>query len=503
VCRPRPPELTADRAETTALLAPVARRLTSPPWSADEPVAEQAATAREPEQPQPAGGSGARGGTPDVASTKASGCSQSVCSQPSCCSEAPTAASRSPRQRPAKGAREADAPNGGQRRDPQRHCLPSAARCFAWLPGSCGGPSRLFQPGREAQPRARYSLELLEGVGLLGRGSFGSVALVRCGGTGQLLALKAISKAMLTRRRLERYPRSEKLAMQRCCSPFVVQLVATFSRRVAEEEGEEERRRSLPPPTEVRLRAPRPLLHRLRAARPGALARPAHPLPRPPHGKRGAQLAGLRQAVRPGHGAARLVQHGPRLHGVRHARRTWRRRWPPAAATRARRTGGPSACCCTSCSLGGPPSRPGAPPRSSRRRGLAWTRWASRAPCHGPTWCGGCASRSTHGTSAGAPGWHQERPGAPVVRVQRLRLARGRGTHHGRALRPCGPAGAPGPIAPAGAVLREPVRTGTPEPRPAVHGRVGARVRGHGGAHPFAVGDLSSEAPGRPEAPAV
>jgi serine/threonine protein kinase len=56
------------------------------------------------------------------------------------------------------------------------------------------------------------------------------VALVKCGSTGQLLALKAISKNMLTRRRLERYPKNEKLAMQRCCSPFVVQLVATFCR---------------------------------------------------------------------------------------------------------------------------------------------------------------------------------------------------------------------------------------------------------------------------------
>jgi len=109
----------------------------------------------------------------------------------------------------------------------------SASGCFSWLFGdlfkSRDNASRAHV-WRRCDDKVEYELEQCEHVGMLGCGSFGSVSLVRCRITGQSLALKAISKGLIVRRQLERTLTSEKQAMCRCQSPFVVRLAATFNR---------------------------------------------------------------------------------------------------------------------------------------------------------------------------------------------------------------------------------------------------------------------------------
>jgi len=70
----------------------------------------------------------------------------------------------------------------------------------------------------------------LREIGLLGRGAFGSVTLVRCSITGQLLALKAVSKGMLVEMQLQHSVKIEKAVMQATCSPFLVKMAAAFNR---------------------------------------------------------------------------------------------------------------------------------------------------------------------------------------------------------------------------------------------------------------------------------
>jgi len=75
-----------------------------------------------------------------------------------------------------------------------------------------------------------YEFYNLERLGLLGCGSFGSVTLVKCHTTGQTLALKALSKGRLLRKKLEDKVMNEKLVMQQVNSPFVIKLAACFNR---------------------------------------------------------------------------------------------------------------------------------------------------------------------------------------------------------------------------------------------------------------------------------
>jgi serine/threonine protein kinase len=74
-----------------------------------------------------------------------------------------------------------------------------------------------------------YKFEELEALGLLGKGSYGTVTLVRCHLTGQLLALKAIAKDRFLFNPVHR-PHFEKEAMQAVKSPFLVQFLASFLR---------------------------------------------------------------------------------------------------------------------------------------------------------------------------------------------------------------------------------------------------------------------------------
>uniref|UniRef100_A0A7S1SEZ8 Protein kinase domain-containing protein n=1 Tax=Alexandrium catenella TaxID=2925 RepID=A0A7S1SEZ8_ALECA len=74
-----------------------------------------------------------------------------------------------------------------------------------------------------------YNFAALDKVADLGQGTFGKVTLVWCSQTAQCLALKAVSKAMLTQRKLQNATRQEKTIMRRMDSPFLVRLAATFN----------------------------------------------------------------------------------------------------------------------------------------------------------------------------------------------------------------------------------------------------------------------------------
>jgi serine/threonine protein kinase len=72
-------------------------------------------------------------------------------------------------------------------------------------------------------------MDQLQVLGLLGRGAFGSVSLVRCRVTDQCLALKAVSKGMLVELQLQSSLKMEKEVMQALSSPFAIKLAATFN----------------------------------------------------------------------------------------------------------------------------------------------------------------------------------------------------------------------------------------------------------------------------------
>lgn len=110
---------------------------------------------------------------------------------------------------------------------------------FAWLFGNSKDLeyARTFMPAPPPHPSkvkhtdtVQYSMDMLEEIGVLGRGAFGTVCLVRCSITGQTLALKEISKGMLVALQLQSSLKLEKEAMQALNSPFIVKLAATFCR---------------------------------------------------------------------------------------------------------------------------------------------------------------------------------------------------------------------------------------------------------------------------------
>lgn len=102
---------------------------------------------------------------------------------------------------------------------------------FSWLFGGWSQDAAVASPPPvQHQETASYSFDRLEDLGLLGHGGFGSVSLVRCSATGQVLALKAISKGTLVDMQLQHTPLVERDVMRASSSPFVLQLMATFNR---------------------------------------------------------------------------------------------------------------------------------------------------------------------------------------------------------------------------------------------------------------------------------
>lgn len=75
-----------------------------------------------------------------------------------------------------------------------------------------------------------YDFNVLQKVADLGHGTFGKVSLVWSPQTNRTYALKAMCKALLSRRKLQGATRSEKYVMKRLDSPFLTKLVATFNR---------------------------------------------------------------------------------------------------------------------------------------------------------------------------------------------------------------------------------------------------------------------------------
>lgn len=88
----------------------------------------------------------------------------------------------------------------------------------------------IFIPPR-ALPKCEqvdYKLEKLDTLGILGEGGYGTVTLVRCQLTGQLLALKAMSKSRMAS--AGKSPHMEKATMLAARSPFLIRLAASFER---------------------------------------------------------------------------------------------------------------------------------------------------------------------------------------------------------------------------------------------------------------------------------
>lgn len=77
--------------------------------------------------------------------------------------------------------------------------------------------------------RGACNLDDLEELCCIGSGAFGTVALVRHTATGEVMALKALSKGMLVNKSLQRAVLLEKETMQAACSLFVVRLLSTFN----------------------------------------------------------------------------------------------------------------------------------------------------------------------------------------------------------------------------------------------------------------------------------
>lgn len=83
-------------------------------------------------------------------------------------------------------------------------------------------------PRRRASKVERVPMSRLQRIGVLGQGSFGFVSLERDSETGNLFALKAMSKAHILREQLKDTVANEKACMELMASDFVVRLIATY-----------------------------------------------------------------------------------------------------------------------------------------------------------------------------------------------------------------------------------------------------------------------------------
>lgn len=85
-----------------------------------------------------------------------------------------------------------------------------------------------FRTEEEMQTKRRVTMDQLQRVGVLGRGAFGFVSLEQDIATGELYALKAMSKGHIKQEGLTNMVSNEKAVMQLLHSPFVVDLLNTF-----------------------------------------------------------------------------------------------------------------------------------------------------------------------------------------------------------------------------------------------------------------------------------
>lgn len=123
-----------------------------------------------------------------------------------------------------------------ERQPRQPACVPTTG-FFSWLfsrqerseEHSTRG-AEVERAPRQAEDMLVYDFDKLKRIGVLGFGGFGSVSLVRSSETGQVLALKSISKGRLAQSHLACSPKVERDAMRACDSPFLVKLAATFNR---------------------------------------------------------------------------------------------------------------------------------------------------------------------------------------------------------------------------------------------------------------------------------
>jgi len=74
-----------------------------------------------------------------------------------------------------------------------------------------------------------YSLKKLKRIGLLGCGGFGKVTLEKCEMTGNVFAVKALSKGHIVQQRQENSVLNESTILRMTNSPFLVRVAATFN----------------------------------------------------------------------------------------------------------------------------------------------------------------------------------------------------------------------------------------------------------------------------------
>jgi len=84
---------------------------------------------------------------------------------------------------------------------------------------------------RGLSPKAmvKYELRALKQIGLIGCGGFGTVTLQRCNISGNIFALKTLSKGYIVQRQQELSVLNEKNVLRMTQSPFIIRLAATFN----------------------------------------------------------------------------------------------------------------------------------------------------------------------------------------------------------------------------------------------------------------------------------
>jgi len=92
----------------------------------------------------------------------------------------------------------------------------------------------VVQPAEQNNPMStadliEYKLDKLKRIGLLGCGGFGIVTLEKCQATGNMFALKALSKGHIVQQRQENSTLNEKMILRMTQSPFLVRVAATFN----------------------------------------------------------------------------------------------------------------------------------------------------------------------------------------------------------------------------------------------------------------------------------
>lgn len=78
------------------------------------------------------------------------------------------------------------------------------------------------------QSRKRISIFDFESIGIIGRGAFGEVRVVRNKTTGEVLALKKMNKSEMVRKNQVQHVRAERNVLAKANNPWIVELIYSF-----------------------------------------------------------------------------------------------------------------------------------------------------------------------------------------------------------------------------------------------------------------------------------